>query len=58
MLTSTQTVQIKTFLYQKRFGGEPENTKGMFFWGYSGIGVVGIHQTIVRSRVTLIPEWL
>ena len=31
---------------------------GAFFWAYSGIGIVGISQTIVRSRATLIPEWL
>ena len=30
----------------------------MFFWAYSGIGTVGISQTIVRSQATLIPEWL
>ena len=29
------------------------------FWGiYSGIEIVEISQTIVRSRATLIPEWL
>ena len=33
-------------------------TKGTFFWAYSGIGIVGISQTIVRSQATLIPEWL
>ena len=33
-------------------------TEGVFFWAYSGIGIVGISQTIVRSRATLIPEWL
>ena len=28
-------------------------------WGsYSGRGIVGISQTIVRSRATLIPKWL
>ena len=31
---------------------------GRVLLAYSGIGIVGIHQTIVRSRVTLIPEWL
>ena len=35
------------------------NIKGTFFWAYSGIRIVGISQTaIVRSRATLIPEWL
>ena len=34
------------------------HTLGAFFWTYSGIGIVGISQAIVRSRVTLIPEWL
>ena len=33
-------------------------SKGAFFWAYSGIGIVGISQTIVHSRATLIPEWL
>ena len=28
------------------------------FLAYSGIGIVGISQIIVRSRATLIPEWL
>ena len=32
--------------------------KGAFFWAYSGIGIVGISQTIVCSRATLIPECL
>ena len=32
--------------------------KGAFFWAYSGIGIVGISQTIVPSRATLISEWL
>ena len=27
------------------------DTQGAFFWAYSGIGIVGISQTIVRSRV-------
>ena len=35
-----------------------EVTKGAFFWAYSGIGIVGISQAIVRSQATLIPEWL
>ena len=25
---------------------------------YSGIGIVGISQTVVRSWTTLIPEWM
>ena len=33
-------------------------SESAFFWAYSGIGIVGISQTIVRSRATLIPEWL
>ena len=33
-------------------------SKGAFFWAYSRIGIVGISQTIVRSRATLISEWL
>ena len=32
--------------------------KGTFFWACSGIGIVGISQTIVCSWATLIPEWL
>ena len=28
----------------------------MFFWAYSGIGTVGISQTIVPSLASLIPE--
>ena len=36
----------------------PKITKGAFFWVYSGIGIVGISQTIVHSQATLIPEWL
>ena len=32
--------------------------EGAFLWAYSGIGMVEISQTIVRSRATLIPEWL
>ena len=28
--------------------------KGAFIWVYSGIGIVGISQTIVRSQATLI----
>ena len=35
-----------------------EQIKGAFFWAYSGIGIVGINQTIVRSLATLIPDWL
>ena len=31
---------------------------GHVFGAYSGIGIVGISQTSVRSRATLIPEWL
>ena len=31
---------------------------GRALLGLSGIGIVGISQTIVRSRATLIPEWL
>ena len=38
--------------------GKFANTWGVFFWAYSGIGIVGISQTVVRSRATLIPEWL
>ena len=33
-------------------------SKGTFFWAYSGIAIVGISQTIVCSQATLIPEWL
>ena len=33
-------------------------TLGAFFWAYSGIGIVGISQTVVRSWASLIPEWL
>ena len=33
-------------------------SKGAFFWAYSGIGTVGISQTIARAGATLIPEWL
>ena len=29
-----------------------EQVWGAFFWAYSGIGIVGISQTIVRSRAT------
>ena len=29
-------------------------SKGAFFWAYSGIGIVGISQTIVHSRATLV----
>ena len=32
--------------------------KGAFLGIYSGIEIIGISQTIVRSRATLIPEWL
>ena len=32
--------------------------RGVFVWVYSGIGIVGTSQIIVRSRATLIPEWL
>ena len=41
-------------------GGQTDRhvIKGTFFWAYSGIGIVGIKQTIVCSQATLIPEWL
>ena len=32
------------------------NIKGAFFWAYSGIGIAGISQAIVRSQATLIPQ--
>ena len=30
----------------------------ILFWGGGGYSGIGISQTIVRSRATLIPEWL
>ena len=44
--------------YDSYFKDTLQVTKGAFFWSYSGIGIVGTSQTIVRSRATLIPEWL
>ena len=35
-----------------------QTIKGAFFWAYSGIGILGISQKILRSLTTLIPEWL
>ena len=52
------------FWYNYRIPGQPkvdltrQLLSASFFWVYSRIGIVGISQTIVRSRATLIPEWL
>ena len=60
----TQKVDFSNAIYFRRglnvfsCDNQQLDTKGGFFWAYSRIGIVGISQTIVRSRATLIPEWL